>query len=87
MSSLIVRSEAQLAASLRRCRKRAAMTQTELGAATQLRQATISTLEGGKGGTLDSLFAVLTALNLELVVRPRETEDAAWMEDFFPDGP
>lgn len=87
MSSLIVRNEAQLAASLRRCRKMAAMTQTELGAATQLRQATISTLEGGKGGTLDSLFAVLTALNLELVVRPRETQTEAWMEDFFPDGP
>lgn len=67
----VVRDEKQLAAALRRERKRADLTQAELAVSAQKRQATISNLEGGAGGTLDTLFSVLRALELELIVRPR----------------
>ena len=67
----VVRDERQLAAALRRQRKRADLTQSDLAMSAQKRQATISNLENGLGGTLDTLFSVLRALELELVVRPR----------------
>lgn len=67
----VVRDERQLAAALRRQRKRAGLTQSDLAMSAQKRQATISNLENGAGGTLDTLFSVLRALELELVVRPR----------------
>lgn len=67
----VARNEAQLAAALRSHRKSAQRTQAELAAAMNKRQATISALESGDGATLDTLFAVLAALELELVVRPR----------------
>lgn len=79
----IARTESQLASALRRYRKQADLTQTDLAAATQKRQATISSLETGAGGNLDTLFAVLTALNLELVVRPRRAGSAHDLEDMF----
>lgn len=80
---IIVRNESQLAASLKRFRKKADLTQTELGRAAQLRQATISELEAGKGATLETLFTVLAVLNLELVVRPRRAVDDAALADLF----
>ncbi len=67
----VVRNEAQLAAALRRQRKTAGLTQVALAASMNKRQATISALETGEGATLDTLFSVLAALELELVVRPR----------------
>ena len=79
----IARNEAQLAATLRRFRKKANLTQGGLGEATQMRQATISELESGSGGRLETLFAVLAALNLELVVRPRDAGDKIALEDLF----
>lgn len=79
----IARTERQLAAALRRYRKQADLTQTDLAAATQKRQATISSLEAGTGGNLHTLFVVLTALNLELVVRPRRLFSADDFEDMF----
>ncbi len=80
---LIARNEAQLAATLRRFRKKANLTQGGLGDATQMRQATISELESGSGGRLETLFAVLAALNLELVVRPRDANEKIALEDLF----
>lgn len=68
----IVRDERQLAAALRRERKRSNLTQSDLASSAQKRQATISNLETGAGGTLETLFSVLRALELELVVRPRK---------------
>lgn len=79
----VARTENQLAAALRRYRKQAKLSQTDLAAAAQKRQATISKLETGDGGNLQTLFAVLTALNLELVVRPRSARDAQDLEDMF----
>jgi HTH-type transcriptional regulator/antitoxin HipB len=78
----IARTEKQLAAAIRRFRKNAPLTQGELAAKSGKRQATISNLEGG-AGTLETLFAVLSALELELVVRPRNHEKTPKMEDLF----
>lgn len=68
----IARSPQQLGAILRRYRKKGSLTQTDVAAKTQLRQATISALESGETGTqLKTLTEVLAALDLELVVQPR----------------
>lgn len=80
---LIARNEAQLAATLRRFRKKVGLTQGALGEATQMRQATISELESGSGGRLETLFSVLAALDLELVVRPRDASGEIALEDLF----
>lgn len=79
----IARNEKQLAAALRRSRKLASLTQTDLAVAVDKRQATISNLESGAGGTLETLFAVLAALELELVVRPRRKADTPGLGDLF----
>ncbi len=68
----IARNEKQLGAILRRARKQADLTQTELGQKLHLRQGTVSRLEAGEPAVqLNTLMAALAALNLELVVRSR----------------
>lgn len=80
----IARTEKQLGALLRRARKQAGLTQTELGQKLHLRQGTVSRLEAGEPAVqLDTLIAALAALNLELVLRPRTTTDAADIENIF----
>jgi len=78
----IVRSERQLAAALRRFRKLAEMTQGDLATRANKRQATISNLESGSG-TLETLFAALGALELEIVVRRRSRGRGPDMGDLF----
>lgn len=80
----IARNERQLAAALRRFRKSAGLTQADLAGKTRKRQATISNLEGGSG-TLETLFAALTALDLELVLRRRTKSGAADLLSLFDD--
>ena len=77
------RTSQQLGASLRRHRKKRGITQGDLGGLINKRQATISSLESGAGGTLETLLAVLSALDLELVVRPRSKSAAADLGDVF----
>ena len=78
------RTQAQLGAFLRRTRKAANLTQAQLGDLIQKRQATISNLESAEGGaTLETLFSVLAALDLELVVRPRRKSTTRAIEDAF----
>ena len=86
----LVRSIDQIGNAVRRRRKLAKLSQGELCDRTSLRQATISNLEGGdrnphhehqRRDQLDTLLAVLTALNLELVVRDRTTGPK--IEDIF----
>jgi HTH-type transcriptional regulator/antitoxin HipB len=70
----IVRTSNQLGSVLRRHRRLAALSQTGLGEKTQLRQATISAMENGEPGTqLRSVFDVMAALGLEVVIRERST--------------
>ncbi len=77
------RTVQQLGAALRRYRKQHNLTQDELAARINKRQATISSLESGEGGTIETLYAILSALELELVVRPRSKGSAARLEDIF----
>lgn len=73
---LPARNAKQLGDSLARIRGLQDLTQTVLGEKAGLRQATISALENGEAGTrVQTLFDVLAALNLELVIQPRPDED------------
>lgn len=59
------------------------MTQAALGERADLRQATISQIERGEAMRADSLFAVLTALELELIVTPRNSGEQTDIQDIF----
>jgi HTH-type transcriptional regulator/antitoxin HipB len=84
MHEQIARTEKQLGAILRRVRKQAGMTQGALGDRIHLRQGTISRLEAGEPAIqLRTLMEALSALHLELVVRPRSTGSANEIEDLF----
>jgi len=78
-----LRTPKQLGAELRRYRKSRKLTQADLSRLSDRRQATISTLESAGGGTLETLFAVLSALDLELALRPRSKNERAKLGDIF----
>ncbi len=77
------RTPKQLGTELRRYRKSRKLTQAALGELVNKRQATISTLEAEGSATLDTLFAVLSALDLELELRPRSKGNNAKLGDIF----
>jgi HTH-type transcriptional regulator/antitoxin HipB len=77
------RTAQQLGAALRRFRKKRGLTQGALGALINKRQATLSNLESGEGGTLETLLAVLSALDLEMVIRSRGKATATELGDIF----
>ncbi len=79
----IVRTTKQLGAAIRRYRRSTGLSQAELGAKTKLRQATISALEQGEPGTeLRTLIDVMSALDLEIMVRDR-SKATGKIEDLF----
>lgn len=81
MPQHIARNEKQLGAILRRARKQAGLTQSELGKNIHLRQGTVSRLEAGAPAVqLHTLMEALAALDLELVVRSRSKASAADIE-------
>ena len=68
----IARTSKQIGAALRRRRRNMLLRQGDVGSRTNLRQATISALESGEPRTqLRTLIHVMTALDLELVIRER----------------
>ncbi len=80
----IARTSKQIGNALRRRRRQMALTQKDLAAKTNLRQATISGIESGEPGTqLRTLFDLLAALNLEIVIRPRTKASTTDIEDLF----
>lgn len=80
----IIRTTKQLGAALRRFRRQKALTQSRLGDLMYVRQATVSKLEKGEPGTqLGVVIDALTALDLELVVRPRSKASAEQIEELF----
>jgi HTH-type transcriptional regulator/antitoxin HipB len=82
--STIVRTTKQLGSTLRRYRRQKNLTQRGLGDLMRARQATVSKLEsGGRGTQLGVLIDALTALDLELVVRPRTKASAQDIEELF----
>jgi HTH-type transcriptional regulator/antitoxin HipB len=60
------------------------LSQDSLGSLMHSRQATVSKLESGEPGTqLGVLIDALTALDLELVVRPRTKASGSEIEELF----
>jgi HTH-type transcriptional regulator/antitoxin HipB len=72
-----------LGAELRRCRKKRGLSQAQLSLQIAKRQATISNIESEGAGTLETLFAILAALNLEIALRPRSKGARVNLGDVF----
>jgi HTH-type transcriptional regulator/antitoxin HipB len=83
MSEDLARTAKQLGAVIQRQRRVMNITQTQLGERAGLRQATISQIERGENARLESLLAVLAALDLELTVRPRSRAEPSDIGDVF----
>lgn len=78
------RTAKQIGAIIRRARRNAGLTQTELGKRIGLRQATISKLEKGEPATqLITLLDALTALGLEIIIDERGKGAFSNLEDVF----
>ena len=80
----LVTSTVALGEALRRVRKLKGLSQTKAGHPFKLTQRTVSTLEDGLSGVrLDTLFRMLAALDLELVIRDKrkstkQDENISW---------
>jgi HTH-type transcriptional regulator/antitoxin HipB len=83
MADQIARTPKQVGDALRRRRRSLGITQKDIAGKTHLRPATISGVEAGQSGTLRTLFDVLTALDMEVVVRPRTKASTEKIEDLF----
>lgn len=78
------RTASQIGAIIRRARRNAGLTQSELGNRIGLRQATISKLEAGEPATrLSTLLDVMTALGLEIVIDKRGKASVQDLDDLF----
>ena len=79
---LTARTAQQVGEALRRMRKARGWTQRDISARTNLRVATISSLENGEGGVkLVTVLSVMTALGLEFHITERG--GALEIEDIF----
>lgn len=66
-------SPESLGFALREERKKKGLNQTELGIPVGVDQTTVSKVEQGKPGTrLDTLFRLLSVLDLELILQPKD---------------
>lgn len=83
MPDQIARSPKQVGDALRRRRRALGKTQKDIAGKTRLRPATISAVEAGESGTLRTLFDILTALEMEVVVRARTKASTEKIEDLF----
>jgi len=80
----LARTPAQIGNGIRRARKALGWSQTELGNRAGLRQETISLIETGNPATrIDTLLAVIAALDLEFRLAPRSKGTAKSIEDAF----
>jgi len=69
----IVYSPKSLGSALKRQRNAKKLSQNEAGNAFKLDQTTISSIEQGAPGTrLETLFRILAALDLEMIIRPKK---------------
>lgn len=79
----IARTPAQIGNALRRVRKAKGLTQKDVSERTNLRVATISSLENGDAGTqIRTILAVMMALQLEFRVAERGSDQPDF-EDIF----
>lgn len=79
----LARDPKQLGNLLRRARKRQGMSQGALGSKAGLRQETISLIENGNpAAKIETILALLAALDLEFRVAPRSKGDMGVEKDF-----
>ncbi|WP_421620859.1 helix-turn-helix domain-containing protein [Alkalilimnicola ehrlichii] len=80
----LARTPKQVGNLIRRSRKQQGLTQQALGAKAGYRQETISLIENDHpAAKLETLLAILAALDLELRIAPRSKGSAADIEDLF----
>lgn len=80
----LARTPNQIGNLIRRTRKKRGFSQTELGDKAGLRQETISLIESGNPATkLETILAVLIALDLEFRITPRSKGAALDIEEIF----
>jgi HTH-type transcriptional regulator / antitoxin HipB len=78
------RTPRQLGNLIRRARKQRGWSQSQLAERVGIRQGTISLIEKGNPATrVDTLLALLAALDLELQVASRLKDSRAGIEDLF----
>lgn len=79
----IIRTSKTFGAAIARHRKKQGLTQSDLAAKVNARQATISDLENGKGGTrIEIMFGILAVLNLDIVLQNRDVPQKS-ISDIF----
>ncbi len=62
---------------LRKNRKELGLTQSQIGSKFNIRQASISIIESGSGGvSIDTVFRLMSALNLEMSLQSRESHSS-----------
>lgn len=80
----LARTTKQIGTIIQRARKKRNWTQTDLAERAGLRQGTISLIEtGDKPAKIDSILAVLAALDLEFTIGSRSKGTASDIEDLF----
>ncbi|KRR19731.1 helix-turn-helix domain-containing protein [Bradyrhizobium retamae] len=80
----LARTPNQIGNLIRRTRKKRGLSQSQVGVRAGLRQETISLIETGHpAAKLDTILAVLAALDLEFRIVPRTKGTAADLEDIF----
>lgn len=80
----LARSSKQLGALIQRYRKARGLSQTELADLGGLRQEMVSKIESGQPGSrIASIYALLAALDLEMIVAPRTRSSSADIADIF----
>ncbi|AWZ01968.1 antitoxin HipB [Rhodobiaceae bacterium] len=83
MSEAIARSPEQLGQVLRNRRRNLELTQTDLAKKIGSYQKTISKIEAGQPGVkLQTIFDVIAALDIEIVIQTR-SQSSARIEDIF----
>lgn len=87
LPQVLARSPRQLGQALARMRGLRGTTQVAVAEAAGLRQSTVSSVESGAPGTeLATVFALLAALDLELVVQQRTSRTPRSRSPGGPDG-
>jgi HTH-type transcriptional regulator/antitoxin HipB len=80
----LVRTPKNLGHAIRQARREKNWTQAELATRSGVWQETISKAEAGKGGTkLDTIFALLAALDAEITVEKRSKGMPSEFDDIF----
>lgn len=79
----IARTPLQLGNSIRERRRIQGLTQEQLAEKVGVRQRTISDIESAGAARVDTLLRTLSALDLELLVRPRSKGSASDIEEIF----